>query len=142
VAGEENSLAVLCPFELFARPRNTPAALVRLDTVDLDPPQSRLRGASVQPVPEKGIPGAPTIVYSFIAAGTFYESAGAADCFGASASTTPRPAYRAAIPRSAPSRNRPLRWSQRYEIVLRLHLAGWRTREIAAELRYCRTAFR
>ena len=34
------------------------------------------------------------------------------------------------------SRNRPLRWTQRYELVLRLYLAGWRTSEIAAELRY------
>jgi hypothetical protein len=48
----------------------------------------------------------------------------------------PRPAYHAASPRSDPSRNRPLRWTQRYELVLRLHLAGWRTIEIAAKLRY------
>jgi hypothetical protein len=44
----------------------------------------------------------------------------------------PRPAP----PRSDPSRNRPLRWTQRYEIVLRLHFTGRRTIEIAAELRY------
>jgi hypothetical protein len=35
-----------------------------------------------------------------------------------------------------PSRNRPRRWSQRHELVLRMHLGGWRTSEIAAELRY------
>lgn len=49
---------------------------------------------------------------------------------GARAAWSPEPT------RADPSRNRPLRWSQRYEIVLRLHLAGWRTTEIAAELRY------
>jgi hypothetical protein len=34
------------------------------------------------------------------------------------------------------SRNRPQRWSQRYEIILHRYLAGWRSIEIAAELRY------
>jgi hypothetical protein len=48
----------------------------------------------------------------------------------------PRPAYRAATPHTDPSRNRPFRWSQRYELVLRLYLAGRRTSEIAAEVRY------
>jgi hypothetical protein len=38
--------------------------------------------------------------------------------------------------RADQNRNRPQRWSQRYEIILRRHLAGWRTTEIAAELRY------
>lgn len=33
-------------------------------------------------------------------------------------------------------RNRPATWSQRHELVLRLHLTGWRASEIAAELRY------
>lgn len=48
----------------------------------------------------------------------------------------PHRAYRTVTADTDPSRNRPLRWIQRYEIVLRLHLAGWRTIEIAAELRY------
>src|SRR5271169_2838583 len=48
----------------------------------------------------------------------------------------PRPAYPAATAHTDPSWNRPLRWSQRYEVVLRLYLAGWRASEIAAELRY------
>ena len=39
-------------------------------------------------------------------------------------------------PRSGSSRNRPVRWTQRYELVLRLYLAGGRTREIAAQLCY------
>jgi hypothetical protein len=33
-------------------------------------------------------------------------------------------------------RNHPATWSQRHEIVLRLHLTGWRASEIATELRY------
>jgi hypothetical protein len=48
----------------------------------------------------------------------------------------PRPAHRAATPSADASRNRPLRWSQRHQLVLQLHLAGWRASEIAAELRY------
>ncbi len=49
---------------------------------------------------------------------------------------SPRPPYRAIPSGSDTSRNRPLRWSQRYELVLRLYLAGLRTSEIAAKLRY------
>jgi hypothetical protein len=48
----------------------------------------------------------------------------------------PQFADRSASAGSDPSRNRPLRWTQRYELVLRLYLAGRRTTEIAEELRY------
>jgi len=33
-------------------------------------------------------------------------------------------------------RNRPANWGQRHALILQLHLIGWRTSEIAAELRY------
>jgi len=35
-----------------------------------------------------------------------------------------------------PNRNRPATWSQRHWLILQFHLTGWRTSEIAAELRY------
>ena len=40
------------------------------------------------------------------------------------------------------SRNRPRRWTQRYELVLRLYLAGGRTSEIAPSCATPRTASR